>query len=454
MPPWTAVRDARDSGPWCPQLASDGTVIGDEDCLYLNVWVPPSGDLPRPVLVFLHGGGNVIGSSTEPVYDGAHLAERSGAVVVTLDYRLGPLGYLAHRTFGSASTGAGNYGLLDQKFALAWLQRNVGAFGGDPARVSVFGQSAGARNLCTLLASGAGDLFRAAVIQSGACEAIAEDEAFAFGDRFADTVGCQGAPDPAHCLRELSTDELVTALPDLPNVLTTSHYNPNTGVTSGLPPLAAAAASGASPISVIVGANAAEAGHIPQPVHTTAEYATLLRLTFGGVLADRVLELYPVSAFASPRDAWTAVVTDARYICPSQSTADVFSSGVATNVYRYLFAHALDHGPGRTWGAFHGLELLFVFGNFEATGYDPTDEERAFSDTLAGYWARLAETGDPNGPAAPEWPTYDAAAGRYLVLDTPIASDSALNARRCHFWQYEALPVLPSSCENSGSPVL
>jgi para-nitrobenzyl esterase len=432
--PWKGVRDARTPLPWCPQLASDGAPFGDEDCLYLNVWTTSSKRASRPILVFVHGGGNVTGSSAEPVYDGAHLAERSSAVVVTLDYRMGPFGYLAHPSLGSRS---GNYGLSDVSLALDWVKENGAVFGGDPSRILAFGQSAGSRNLCTLLAAFPGELpFRAVALESGACEIQPESEALAFGAEFAGAAGCAEASDVAACLRSLSTDEVLSALPDPPDPLFTSHYNPNDTVTSGATPIVRLRAEASrDALPVIVGANAGETGHIDQPLDSASEYETLLRITFGSEITARLLLLYPASKFDSPRDAWNAVVTDFRYVCPSEVTANALSANAARSVHRYLFAQGLDHGPRSAWGAFHGLELLFLFGTFDALGYDPTIEEEALSDRMIGYWTRFADTGDPNDPEAPSWPPYDPMGERYLDIGASPRAAEKLHREQCDFWE-------------------
>ena len=434
LPPhWSGVREADTLARWCPQLASDGTPIGDEDCLYLNLWTTGTTGASRPVLVFVHGGGNVTGSSTEPVYDGAHLAERSGAVVVTFDYRLGPLGYLAHPAFGAHS---GNYGLSDLIFALSWVRDNVARFGGDPVRVLAFGQSAGSRNLCTLLsAAPASHLFRAVALESGACEIQNESDALAFGARVVQNTGCNGAADVASCLRSLSTHEILTALPDEPDPLTTSHYNPNDSATAGETPLERLREdTEEQPIPVIVGANADETGHIDQPLFSVSDYQALLRITFGSELTERILSLYPPDDFASVRDAWNAVLTDYRYVCPSGVTASALQTNPRRAVHRYLFAHALDHGPRRSWGAFHGLELLFLFGTFDALEYDPTAGERSLSDRVIDYWTHFAATGDPNDPRHPSWPAYDPQRGAYLSIDTKSRAGELLHREQCEFW--------------------
>ena len=206
---WRGVRSTQAFGPPCPQL-DNGTVIGSEDCLSLNVWKPANAKAtaPRAVMVFVHGGGNQQGSASNVVsgvtlYDGANLARTGDVVVVTVQYRVGALGYLASPSLASGTQPAGNYGLLDQVAALQWVQGNIGAFGGDPKRVLLFGESAGAVDTCMLVASPlARGLFSRALMESGACGASDTATSERVASDFAQAAGCTGA-DVAACLRAL-----------------------------------------------------------------------------------------------------------------------------------------------------------------------------------------------------------------------------------------------------------
>ena len=214
---------ATDFGAMCPQFEGEeegiatGRIVGDEDCLTLNVWTPPDyGERTSalPVLFFIHGGGNTAGSSSKRVggqamYDGERLAASNEAVVVTINYRLGPLGYLTLPSLAAESehASAGNYGLLDQIAALAWVRDNIGAFGGDPARVLVFGESGGAVDTCMMVATPlAAGLFSAALMESGACAAQSGAERQSQGAELAAAAGCDGADEVA-CLRALSVED-------------------------------------------------------------------------------------------------------------------------------------------------------------------------------------------------------------------------------------------------------
>lgn len=221
---WSGVLDADAFGPKCLQRGENGEVVGAEDCLTLNVWAP-KGDAPEggwPVMVFVHGGGNVQGSSSEtvpggaPLYDGRFLAQREGVVVVTLNYRLGALGFLAHEALSAESSdgGSGNYGLMDQIAALEWVRDNVAGFGGDPTRVMLFGESASGVDALALLASPLAEgLFRAVLVQSGGARGLPLDEAEAEGaERVAET-SCGDAEDVLACLRDLDGSTIVETMP-------------------------------------------------------------------------------------------------------------------------------------------------------------------------------------------------------------------------------------------------
>jgi para-nitrobenzyl esterase len=431
---WRGVRDASAFGPPCPQLAADGSVVGDEDCLYLNVWAPPLVEA-KPVLVFFHGGGNLIGSSSERYYDGALLAALGNVVVVTADYRLGPLGYLALE--GLSPDGIGNYGVGDARAVLAWMQRNIGVFQGDPKRVLAFGQSAGARNLCALMGAGRGaeGLFRAAVLESGACEVIDHKLALDHGARFVAASGCGDGPDPPACLRQLDVRDVLTTLPDPSTPLHTSVYNPIDSENYWSAPLDSFYHRASVPVPTVVGVNAEEAGYVEQPLADATEYALLVQATFGAEAAVRILAVYPASDYATPREAWAAIVTDRRYVCPARTTATVLSDAEAGHVYRYLFTQRLSREPERSYGSFHGVEIPYLFRTFDAVGYMPTREDLALSDAMIGYWSRFAAMGNPNGDAAPEWPAANPQTDPYLVLGTPIESKRGLRTERCDFWR-------------------
>jgi para-nitrobenzyl esterase len=441
---WEQIRPADTYGPRCPQLAG-GAVIGDEDCLTLNVWVPAAASPPggRPVMLWIHGGGNALGSASDPLYVADRLATAGDVVVVSIEYRLGPLGFLVHPALASGpADSVGNYGLLDQVAALQWVHDNAAAFTGDPDNVTIFGESAGGRDVCTLLATpSAAGLLHRAIVESGACKFLQDASAAAStGADLAAALGCDTAPDTAACLRAASPAALIEALPNDPGALGRSIYNPVVdGVVLPEQPEAAIRAGRHNPVPFIVGANAEETGRAAPPTMTQQQYETLIAASYGA-LADDVLAEY--ADISPPRAAYVAVTSDARFICPSHEIALSAAHGQSEPVYRYFFRH----GPGLQ-GAVHGIELPYLFGTFSAITiaggepYQPTEVDLALSASMQSLWTSFARTGIPTAPSAPDWTATSVDASPALVLDTTLAIDPAAGTAHCDFWRpiYEAL---------------
>lgn len=447
---WQGALDATAFGPKCLQLDENQQPTGSEDCLTLNVWAPAgaSPDTPRPVLFFIHGGGNTAGSTTEQLpdgsytYDGRALAESRDAVVVTFEYRLQAAGFLSLPELDAESPrgASGNYAVLDQIFALGWVQRNIRAFGGDPARVLLFGESAGALDTCAVLSSPLAEgLFSAALMESGACTAMKKSDAQAFGATVVAGAKCDGAPDVVACLRALSPEALVTALPAGVDIAgKQSGYQPSVdGWVLPEVPIDALAAGHHNHVPFVVGANHDETGKSVGPMNETQYEAAVLALAGGAkALADQILAEYPSSAYASPRAAYVALTSDLKFICAARKVARAAVKGQSEPVYRYFFTHVSDNGSVATkaFGAFHGYELLFVFDHLTAAGYTPSSGETALAAAIGGYWSRLAATGDPNGQGAVAWPVYDAAKDAFLQLDDTIVAGEGVRTAQCDFW--------------------
>ncbi len=466
---WTAPIDPT---PWqgelltqafsqkCPQQNSDGAVEGNEDCLYLNVWTPDTA-IPNetlPVLVFMHGGGNSAGSTSENfsefgsganLYDGQLLSESNQIVVVTIQYRLGALGFLAHSIFmgNNPHSLAGNYGLLDQVKALQWVQDNIGSLGGDPDRVLLFGESAGALDTCMLMVSPASQgLFQRALMQSGGCMARPLAQSLAQGSEIANTVGCGSDPDPATCLRNLPAEALVNALDAQPivNGLVRMVYGPTIdGLFIPQEPMSALLSGQFNQVPFVIGSNADEMlPHVPNmdsAAYTTAVHALLD--PFGSAFASQALALYPVGAGSYPdgKSAFTALATDAQFTCPARRIARAVETAQPEPVYRYFFSQTLRF-PFNSYGAFHGLELAFLFQHLTIPLiYSPSAQERALMDAMDGYWSRFAATGDPNGSGAVLWPEFVAQDDPYLELKYSIASGEGIRTNKCDFW--DTLPT-------------
>jgi para-nitrobenzyl esterase len=426
--PWPGVRDALAFGASCPQRVADGGLTGDEDCLTLNVWTPAQA-APAPVLVFVHGGAHYAGASSVPLYDGHALSAHGAVVVVTLNYRLGALGFLAHASLGAenANGASGNYGYLDQTHALKWVQDNIAAFGGDPSRVMLFGQSAGGYGVCMQVASPlARGLFSRAMILSGGCTAMTKPFAEASGASVASRLGCVGNDVPG-CLRGKSLGTLL-AVPVNDGQTTSVVAGPV--IDGWFLPAHPMSRLALNTVPVIVSTTKDEYTNQlglyggSRPVSTSAEFEQVVRQMYS-TNADAVLARYPLVDYPSPNEALIALLSDSNFTCPARAFTRLLV-GPGRSVWRVVFSHTVEQGPARSLRAAHGFDLLFGFRNF--LGYSPTAAERRLSDTVAGIWIRLAKNGDA------EWPTYESARDNHLVLDEPPSAGEGIRTPYCNFW--------------------
>jgi para-nitrobenzyl esterase len=448
---WSAPRDATAWGACCPQLDGD-KAVGDEDCLTLNVWTPKGGaSTPRPVLVFIHGGGNIQGCSAhesfgQRTYEGDVLASANGVVVVTLNYRLGALGFLEHEALGAEST---NVGLRDQIAALAWVQRNIAAFGGDPKRVLLLGESAGAEDTCAHLVSPQSKgLFSRALMESAMCPSADLATMRKAGEDIARKVGCSEG-DVAGCLRSKPAKDLVKAAPGATLFGKGLQYAPVVdGTLLVEDPMKTIAKGAHNHVPFAIGDNSAETLLWVRDTAPRGEaaYRTRIEEILGKVVGDEVLRRYPVSAYADAKEAFVAATTDAVFVCPGRAIARAVAQSQTEPVYRYYFSHALEtRSRPKENGAIHGLELLFVFGHLRPNGYRATEGEAALASRIQGYWTSFAGTGDPNDGGHPplrndvpvepvQWERYDANKDDYLTLDDPPRMDTGLHAANCDLW--------------------
>jgi para-nitrobenzyl esterase len=443
---WDGVRDATQFGASCPQVASPFAPPGpfSEDCLYLNVYTPPQGSGNEgswPVLVWIHGGGLTQDAGRN--YDGSKLAA-DGTVVVTINYRLGALGFLAHPALASSPGGpAGNYGLMDQQAALRWVQRNIGRFGGDPENVTIAGQSAGGLSvLAQMVSPGARGLFQRAIVQSGtfALNQRTLATAEAAGEAFATAVGC---PDQsAACLRNAPVSDLVNDFGvEIP------------GVVDGLvlpQPIGTALASGqfarvpiingithneellfvdALKLTVSQGTNIPLAAPLDG---TEATYETDLAQALGvpAARAAAIANVYPLSANPTrPDEVFGQAVSDASFACPALQV-DRWTAARGVPTYAYQFND--DAAPGFGLGqATHGAELPYLFDRPSTATLNP--DQQALAASMRTDWARFAGTGNPSSRALP-WPSFNGTRVLSLVpLQSQVTTDFAA-AHHCSFW--------------------
>lgn len=447
--PWEGTRDATKFGATCPQLPyPEGSMYRQapqpqsEDCLFLNVWsAAKTANEKRPVLVWIHGGALTRGSGSIPPYDGTSLA-RQGAVVVTLNYRLGPFGFLALPSLSKESDhgSSGNYGMLDQIAALEWVKRNIARFGGDPGRVTIFGESAGSWSVCYLVASPlAKGLFHGAIGQSGGAFApmnfLSEERhgvpaAETIGARLARELGCEDAADQAAALRAKSPDELLAAAEK-----TGLRIRPNVdGWVLPEDVYSIFAAGKQNNVPVIVGSTADEgttlfAAQVPK---TKDAYVAAARAKYGD-LADEYLAIYPAESDEQVRDAFLAGMRDEWFTWEMRTWAR-FTERAGSKAYQYFFSHVPPSPQKATVGAYHAAEILYVFNNLSKIDWPYGDVDRQLAADVSGAWVRFATTGDPNGGTLAGWAPYDAASQAYIDFGDTVKSGHALLDAQCNFF--------------------
>jgi para-nitrobenzyl esterase len=411
-----------------------------EDCLYLNVWTPNlGGESRRPVMVWIHGGANVGGSASEPLYDGASLA-RQGVVVVTINYRLSVFGMLAHPALTAESEhgSSGNYLLLDQIAALQWVRKNIAAFGGDPGRVTVFGESAGGADINYLLASPlARGLFQRAVIESvgyAAANYRTLREAEPVGESVAKTVGAAGSEDVLKALRAVPPEELLRTWF---TIRTIGISAPNVdGWVLPDAPARIFERGEHNRVPLIIGFNTDEWTTLRHywPNVTLDGFHQVLRMVYGP-LADRAIELYPAATDAEAASASDRWQTDWYFACPSKFVADRMAR-FGDPVRFYEFSRRVKAPGGELLGAYHGAELSYVWNNLAVetwVPHQPSDQELA--DTMSAAWVRFAVTGDPNGGGLPAWPLYDSAEERFLEFGDTVSVGSGVRTGYCELFE-------------------
>jgi para-nitrobenzyl esterase len=437
--PWDGVRDATRFGPRCLQGRIFDDIVFDElseDCLTVNVWTPAVGDAERlPVMVWIHGGGFQAGAGAEPRHDGEAFARR-GIVLVSINYRLGVFGFLAHPelTRESGRSASGNYGLLDQVAALAWVRDNIAAFGGDPTNVTIFGESAGSLSVSALMASPLPrGLFHKAIGQSGAyfsgpggplpLRSLAASEQQ--GVAFAASLGAESLA----ALRALPGERVLQAALEAQ-----PWFAPTIDGHFLVEDVAVTFAKGQqAQVPLLAGWNADEirAGVVlAREKPTAASFAADVRRRFGDH-ADALLKVYPASTDAEALESAAALASD---LFMGQWTWKWIETHARTGrapVYRYAFDRKIPVPPGHTVngvpataediGARHAGEIEYVFGVLEQAlpAVPWTADDRRLSGAMTGYWANFARRGDPNGGNLPGWPRYDEAQ-QVLHLDERI----------------------------------
>lgn len=457
---WSGIREASSWGPIAPQsppvpgLSIPGDPEDcDEDCLNLNIWTPGLDDRRRPVLVWIHGGGFTTGSGASVVYDGRRLASRGEAVVVTLNYRLGALGFLAHPELQpDDEPGCGNWGLHDQIAALQWLGRHVADFGGDPGNVTVFGESAGAMSIAALLASPhCGELFHKAVLQSGPPATASTG----WARRRAERLWQLAAPDCAgpldrRSLAGVGAQELVRATQEL-----AGEVPGESGLPLPLLPVVDRHLIDRRPAEAVADGSSE---NVPLLIGTTRDEAALFVFTDPSatdidmdMVVRRIRRVAPQGAAealvdsyrqarelrgerTAPLDLLTAITTDYVFRLPSLALAGA-SQKHQPSTFAYLFTWESPF-LGGIFGSSHGLEIPFVFGTVEnpavGTFSGSGPEASALSEKIQEAWLAFARNGDPSCDAVGEWPSYDPLRRPTMVLgpDRVLSEDDPRGLER------------------------
>jgi len=433
--PWTDVRDATRFGPRCPQTvpARAGLPGGpaSEDCLTLNVWTPAKSSGDRlPVMVWIHGGGFTAGTVTLPRLDGTNVARR-GVVVVSFNYRLGALGFLAHPALSAESERqvSGNYGLLDQIAALRWIRANIAAFGGNPDSVTLFGSSAGASSQGFLIVSPlARGLFHRAIAQSLGSTAAGPKprlRAPSYGFAAAEANGLSIAGDIA-TLRALSADEVLARMPSRSETLGLIYVPIVDGYVVPDDPAALMGTNNQSKVPLLIGHNADEGLFFAADLPKTVEnYRAFVRGRFPAELVDAVLARYPAATDAQVSVAAPLLDGESRLVAPTVLTARAVSK--VSDVYMYRFSRVAPSSRSAWGGAAHTSEVSYVFDNTSGDSSQFEEIDRTVSRAMADAWVRFAKTGDPNGGGLPQWPAYRSP--DYRLLDFGDAVTVRSNAR-------------------------
>ena len=418
---WSGVRKALEFGPRCMQTRVFPDMIfrdkgPSEDCLYLNVWTPAASAKERlPVMVWVYGGGFAAGSASEPRQDGENLAKK-GVVVVSLNYRLGLFGFLSHPDLAKESgrEASGNYGLLDQVAALEWVRKNIAAFGGDPGKVTIFGESAGSFSVSALMGSPlAQGLFQRAIGESGAffsstlpLKPRAQTEAE--GSKFAESLGAGSI----EALRAKPAEELMLA------VMRYGAFRFSINVDGYFLPQDSYTIYGSgkqSHVPLLAGWNADEGSYrsiFASDKPTAENFAARARKMFGDK-ADAVLKLYPAETDEQAKRSAQDLAGDQFIAFSTWKWMELHAATGKSPVFRYEFDEAPPQPAGaktgESRGAYHSAEIEFVFQALASKDLPWRPEDFKLSDVMSSYWANFAKTGDPNGPGLPEWRPYSAA---------------------------------------------
>ncbi len=426
--PWEGIKECREYGPspfqsdpvpfmcWSSEFLIPPTPIS-EDCLYLNVWTPAkTTEDKKPVLVYIYGGGFRSGGSGCPIYDGLNMAKKD-VIFVSLNYRVGTFGFFAHPELSKESEyeSSGNYGILDMVAGLQWVQENIEKFGGDPEKVTIAGQSAGAFGVNYLCASPLAEgLFRSAIAESGASfysrrgrPLLEKEVAESFGIEFMKELGTENINE----LRKVSADKILNA----PN----PHIMPFVdGYVMNEPILETYLDGEQNDVNLLLGWNKEDvlSGSVP-------EKDTLIKLinTRFGDFADEFLAVYPVEKDEDVSASHFSLNRDENFGFQSYKWGKTQTQTGKQPVYMYNFNRELPaYTPKTDFGAFHSGEIVYAYDNLHTLDRPWTESDRKLADQMSTYWANFVKTGNPNGSGLPHWDAYNASEEKLMILDTTL----------------------------------
>ncbi|KAL6071657.1 Neuroligin 2b [Balamuthia mandrillaris] len=447
---WQGVRNATAYGPVCPQVLESPILIQDfpvsEDCLYLNVFTPKEpADHKLPVMLWIYGGGFDSGSAN--LYDGTALAAED-TIVVTFNYRLGPFGFLAlpELKHENMSMPTGFYGIEDQRAAMQWVKNNIAAFGGDPERITIFGESAGAISTCIhMVANKSADLFQQALMQSGFCNVFPISEAYVMGAQFKHSLNCN----TLSCLRNKTIKEVMDAVASASLSFTfwpvldpaELSQQPNISIQQGK--------LHSSIEAFLIGTTNEENAWWLCSTYadmTEDQYRdALLEQGLASSAVDEVMQLYPVEAYDHPVQALIAATSDGSFKCPSLevavSTSRISSSvsSIAERTWMYSFdiISGLSLKLGQCYKAAHSMEIFFLFPkilHFVTIPYTMSHAEHELSSFMIRSWTNFAKNGDPNSSTfGTKWPTFHSE-NNYIRLNKTLTVETEFRSPNCEFW--------------------
>jgi len=431
--PWIGTRKADAFAPACMQVGvsmpGETPPKVSEDCLYLNIWTPAKTEHEHlPVIVWIHGGGYINGSASMPLYWGDQLAHK-GVIVVTIAYRLGPLGFLAHPelTRESPHHSSGNYGLLDQIAALEWIQRNIAAFGGDPKNVTIAGQSSGAISVSILMASPlAKGLFQRAIGESGGLfEPLQLGPKFLLanaerdGEKYAASLGAASLKE----LRRLPAGPLTGNAGGICHPVIEPYVLP-------LSPYEAFTSGQQNDVPLLIGSNTEEARALVDVTHESAATFDSDLEHSVGQLPSALVAAYPHATDQQARQARLDLERDLRFGWDMWAWARLQAGTGRNPVYYYSFRQQPPFPAGSVyegWGASHFAELWYVFDHLNQAPWSWTAADRKVAEEMSSYWVNFARSGNPNGPGLPPWPAFTNAESKVQDLGDPITVGGVAN---------------------------